>query len=156
MTITLLFPPKDREWLKSLIKPHRQWPEWWKKTPQLDERLSTPFDTQLFQDNEKYRRPINNTQALFELYPNWASRLLAIYEEAEDPSPSTAIGKWAEQRRGPRHTYWVTVAGFILAISFGLAATILGALQFWVGYCQWKMPEGGGACGPRHSHDSSD
>lgn len=148
MTIALLFPPRDRLWLKSLISPHRRWSKWWELTPQHD-RMLLEFDIQIrgTPEFETYRRPINSSADLFDVYPHWAVRLQEIYEEAQDPTPSSAVGKWAERRKGPRHTYWVTVVGFLLAILFGLAATILGVMQLWVSYCQWKVPEGGHGCG---------
>ncbi|KAJ0119787.1 hypothetical protein J7T55_013991 [Diaporthe amygdali] len=132
MTITLLFPPRDRAWLDSIIRPRRKWMVWRKQTPARDERLSAPFDLQIkgIQKFEKFRRSILNTADLFDIYPHWASRLQLIYEEAEDPTPSSTVA-------------------FALAILFGLAATILGALQLWVSYCQWQVPDGGHGCGSK-------
>lgn len=153
MTITLLFPPTDRAWLESLIKSHRQWPRWWSKSPKLDERLSKPFDVSWKEDAdyERFEPPILNIADLFEVYPHWAVRLQLIYEEAEDSTPSSAVGRWADRRKGPRHAYWVTVAAFALAILFGISGTVLSALQLWVSYCQWQVPGGGSACGPKQS-----
>lgn len=37
----------------------------------------------------------------------------------------------------------------ILAIGFGVVATVLGVLQLWVSYCQWQAQDGGYGCGPR-------
>lgn len=146
MTYPLLFPPKDRQWLKSQIKPHRKWSGWsWPtKTPELDQRLAAPFDNTLAADN--YCQPLENSEELYRRYPYWARRLHALYEEAEDPTPSSVIGRWAERRRAARHTYWLTVAAFALAIFFGVTSTIVGVLQLWVSYCQWQAPNGNPVC----------
>ncbi|KAJ4419462.1 hypothetical protein N0V82_004907 [Gnomoniopsis sp. IMI 355080] len=146
MTYSLLFHPKDRQWLKSQLKPHRKWSGWgWPtKTIELDQRLSVPFDTTLA--IEMYDQPLANMDELYKRYPHWASRLQALYEEAEEPTPSSAIGKWAQRRQAARHTYWVTVAAFGLAIFFGITSTVVGILQLWVSYCQWQEPNGGLGC----------
>lgn len=146
MTYPLLFPPKDRQWLKSQIKPHRNWTGWgWPTmTTALDPRLAAPFDNTL--NTDRYHRPLENSHELYERYPYWAPRLHALYDEAHEPSPSTALGRWAERRRAARHTYWVTAAAFTLAIVFGLTSTVVGVLQLWVSYCQWQVPKGGRGC----------
>lgn len=146
MTYPLLFPPKDRQWLKSQIKSHRKWSGWgWPTlTTELDARLAAPFDNTLAAVN--YYQPLTNSEELYKRYPHWASRLQALYEEAEEPTPSSAIGRWAERRRAARHTYWVTVGAFALAILFGIMSTIVGVLQLWVSYCQWQVPNGGFGC----------
>lgn len=153
MTLTLVFPPTDRVWLESLTKPHRQWPRWWVMTPELDQRLCRPFDVYFKEENEyeKFERPILNVADLFEVYPHWAVRLQLIHEEAEDPTPGSAVGRWADRKKGPRHAYWVTVAAFALAIIFGISGTVLSTLQLWVSYCQWQDPAGGSACGRKQT-----
>lgn len=155
MTITLVFPPKDRLWLESILKPRRNMLKFWTRTSERsraaarDRRLLAPFDVHLkgTEEYEKYQRPILSTADLFEVYPHWALRLQSMYEEAEDPTPSSEVGRWAERRKGPRHAYWVTVAAFALAILFGIAGTLLSALQLWVAYCQWQVSGGGRGCG---------
>ncbi|KAJ0121940.1 hypothetical protein J7T55_002450 [Diaporthe amygdali] len=94
MTYPLLFPPKDRQWLKSQIKPHRNWTGWgWPTmTTALDPRLAAPFDNTLATD--RYHRPLENSHELYERYPYWASRLHALYDEAQEPTPSTALGRY--------------------------------------------------------------
>ncbi|KAH8788298.1 hypothetical protein F5883DRAFT_3764 [Diaporthe sp. PMI_573] len=151
MTYPLLFPPKDRQWLKSHIKPHRKWTGWgWPTmTTALDPRLAAPFDNTLTTD--RYNRAIENSHELYQRYPHWGPRLHALYDEALEPTPSTALGRWSERRRAARHTYWVTAAAFILAIFFGVTSTVVGVLQLWISYCQWQVPKGGYGCGPPSS-----
>lgn len=146
MTYPLLFPPRDRQWLKSQIRPHRNWTGWgWPTlTTALDPRLAAPFDNTLATD--RYHRPLENSHELYDRYPHWAPRLHALYDEAQEPGPSTALGRWAERRRAARHTYWVTAAAFTLAIVFGVTSTVVGVLQLWVSYCQWQVPKGGRGC----------
>lgn len=151
MTYPLLFPPKNRHWLKSQIKPHRKWSGlvWPTKTPELDPRLAAPFDNTLGTD--EYYQTLTDSAELYRRYPHSASRLQALYEEAEEPSPSSAVGRWAERRRAARHTYWVTVGALALAMFFGITSTVVGILQLWVSYCQWQVPIGDLGCKPQVS-----
>lgn len=147
MTYPLLFHPKDRQWLKSKIKPHLSWSgRGWlpTKTTELDSRLAVPFDSTLATD--QYEQPLTTMEELYRRYPHWASRLQALYEEAEEPTPNSAIGRWAQRRQAARHMYWVTVAAFALAIFLGIISTIVGILQLWVSWCQWQEPNGGLGC----------
>ncbi|KAK3385668.1 hypothetical protein B0H63DRAFT_560226 [Podospora didyma] len=54
---------------------------------------------------------------------------LSLSKEADDPTPVTAVERWSEARRNPRFTYWCTVVSVSIAIAFGMAATVLGAIQ---------------------------
>lgn len=148
MTYTIIFPPADREWLtQTYLKPRLAWSRWKTGTTSRDERLAAPFDAKI--RTERYRKKPTNSLELYKQYPHWADRLQAMYLEAEDPSPVSGLGKWAERRRGPRHTYWVTVVAFGLAIFFGITSTVVGAMQLWVAYCQWQVSGDRFGCGPR-------
>jgi hypothetical protein len=79
-----------------------------------------------------------DVRGLYEKYPYWGYRLHELWKEADDPTPITRIERWTESRRNPRFTYWCTAVSLVIAVSFGVAATILSALQFWTSYCSWR------------------
>ncbi|KAI1393365.1 uncharacterized protein F4822DRAFT_9613 [Hypoxylon trugodes] len=79
-----------------------------------------------------------DARALYQKYPYWADRLYDLWREADDPMPVTNLERWSESRRNPRFTYWCAVVSIGVAIVFGLVANILGAMQLWISYCDWK------------------
>lgn len=157
MTFRLLFPHCDKGWLKSQIKPPRQWPQFWKMSQEFkrDARLVTGVNkiTAEISDvtHQKYDEDVQDTQRLSDLFPYWSKRLNAMYQEAVEPTAVTWWDEAADRRKDPRHAYKVAYLALILAIGFGLAATVIGALQLWIAYCQWAMPDGGMGCGARTS-----
>lgn len=152
MTYRILFPTRDYLWLESLIESSAKpsWSRLWKASDddaaRLDKRLSFAF--QNHHGVREYDLPLTNVKDLFDRFPHWAIRLHQIYAEAEDPTPTSFLGRWSERRRGPRHTYWVTVLALVLASFFAFAALTLGGVQVWISYCQWQGPGGdaGFAC----------
>ncbi|RWA11831.1 hypothetical protein EKO27_g3287 [Xylaria grammica] len=78
-----------------------------------------------------------DVRSLYEKYPYWADRLFELWREADDPTPTTRVERWAEARRNPRFTYWCTVVSIMIAISFGIVATALAAVQVWISWCSW-------------------
>lgn len=148
MTLTLIFPAgQDRGWLKSQITPHLRWSGWtWSKTAALDLRLAAPFDAII---EAQAGKPLTNIRELYELFPHWGRRLQALYDEADEPTPSSALEKLAEGKRANWRTYWIAVIALVLAAVFGLLSVVLGTLQLWVAWCQWQVPSGGKACGAR-------
>ena len=78
-----------------------------------------------------------DVRSLYEKYPYWGDRLYDLWKEADDPTPVTGIERWSEARRNPRFTYWCTVVSVSIAITFGIAATTLGAIEVWISYCAW-------------------
>jgi hypothetical protein len=102
----------------------------------LDKRLAAPFKSH--HGETLHDRPLTTRRELFARYPHWALRLHILYAEAEDPTPVSWFGKWAERRKAARHTFWLTFIGFMVAILFGIVASIFAALQIWLSYCQWQ------------------
>jgi hypothetical protein len=133
-TIQLLFPPRDWDWLKEKIKEENRRSE----RRLLDMELLCHFDD--WHKRDPYLRALTSTDVLFRTYPYWAVRLEMIYQEAEDPTPISCFGRWAERRKAPRHSYLVAFWGVLIAIFFGIAALILSAVQTWVSYQAWKHP----------------
>jgi len=110
----------------------------------LDTFLLRPFP---YQDGP-HERPQDavdpeDVRGLFQKYPYWAERLYTLWREADDPTPVTEIGRWSESRRNPRFTYWCAFLSLTLALMFGVAATILGALQVWISFCSWNDNQDG-------------
>ncbi|KAI1744984.1 hypothetical protein F4680DRAFT_403942 [Xylaria scruposa] len=141
MTLQLLFPAQDRKKLKG--KPIRKatWVHFILTRQKLDSHLSS-----MFVPEGKYQRPLTNRRELYERYPHWGLRLHMLLEEVEDPTPLSWMGRWSERRKAARYSFWVTFAAFVIAIVFGLVATILGVVQVWISYCQWQGEEGGSVC----------
>ena len=143
-TFLLLFPAQDRQWLERKINPASQWFRMGRKDRKLDKRLSAPF--KCLHQGTLYDRPLTTRRELFARYPHWAVRLHILFIEAEDPAPVSLFGKWAERRKAARHTFWLTFIAFVVAILFGIVATILSALQVWITYCQWQGETASGVC----------
>ncbi|KAI0199323.1 hypothetical protein F4808DRAFT_432787 [Astrocystis sublimbata] len=89
----------------------------------------------------------SDVRSLYEKYPYWADRLFDLWREADDPTPTTRIERWVEARRNPRFTYWCTVVSIMIAISFGIVATALAAVQVWISWCSWIDDPSVAQCG---------
>jgi hypothetical protein len=127
-TLRLLFPDDDLK-SRTLLKQEIT-------NKSLDPRLSTSF--QLYNGLDEYPGDANtpaDLQALFAHYPYWGERLYKLLKEVEDPTPMTWYERWSDRRKAPRYTYWAGVMALALALFFGIASTVLGALQVWIGYC---------------------
>ncbi|CZR41603.1 uncharacterized protein FPRO_11192 [Fusarium proliferatum ET1] len=136
-TIRLLFPPQDQQWLDRKIDFNSRWCRWRGNDVRLvDRRISAPL--KCHHGETVYERPLTTRRELFERYPHWAVRLHSLYAESEDPAPVSRPGRWAQRKRSPRHTFWLTFIALVAAALFGIVATIIGAVQVWISWCQWK------------------
>ncbi|KAH7222965.1 hypothetical protein BKA60DRAFT_564048 [Fusarium oxysporum] len=136
-TIRLLFPPQDQQWLDRKIEFNSRWYRWRGNDVRLvDRRISAPL--KCHHGETVYERPLTTRRELFERYPHWAIRLHSLYAESEDPAPVSRPGRWAQRRRSPRHAFWLTFVALVAAALFGIVATIIGAVQVWISWCQWK------------------
>jgi len=50
------------------------------------------------------------------------------------------VERWLERKSRARHVMMATVAGVIIAILLGVAGLVVGVVQAWVGWMQWKHP----------------
>ncbi|KAM0817567.1 hypothetical protein AB5N19_03373 [Seiridium cardinale] len=142
MTFRILFPTHDAQWLRQRMRPKFRWPSFsTQHGSDLDERLAFPFEKE-----GAYKRPLINRRELYQRFPHWALRLDILYEEAEDPTPISWAGRWSERKKGARHSFWVTFGVFVVAIMFGVTTTLLGAVQLWVAFCDWRGGDGGRLC----------
>ncbi|KAL1836639.1 hypothetical protein VTJ49DRAFT_4826 [Mycothermus thermophilus] len=82
------------------------------------------------------RRP-ETIADLYDKFPYWADRLEHLWREVENPRPVTRVERWVDKRKDQRWSTWWVVLGVMLAVLFGITATILGALQVWISYCSW-------------------
>lgn len=140
MTINLLFPGAgdqhsrtilEREVVRNNLDPYFLEPSRLQDEPH--ERLRDALDPA-------------DVRALYEKYPYWGERLYELWQEADDPTPVTAIERWSEAKRNPRFTYWCTVVAVFLAVLFGITATALAAVQAWIAYCDWVGEDGRPLC----------
>lgn len=79
-----------------------------------------------------YSKPPPTLRDLFASFPHWAVKLHFLYAEADDPTPITWAGRWAERRRSSMHAVWLTCVALVAAIAFGALASVLAAVQLWI------------------------
>jgi hypothetical protein len=138
-TIWLLFPENDPESFKYLQQEVSK--------NDLDPGLLQPLEIfcSLHEHPQSLTLP-EDMQDLFEQFPHWGERLYKILREVENPTPMTWYEKWSDRRASPRYTYWAAVMALAFAVFFGIAATILGALQVVMTYCTWLGDDQTDAC----------
>jgi hypothetical protein len=88
-----------------------------------------------------------NTKILHTKFPYFGERLEQLWEEADDPSPTSDHARLLDSRRNPRFTYWCAMVSISIAISFGLLATGIGAVQIWITWCTWMDDSTVAQCG---------
>ena len=135
-TFRLLFPADDLK-SQALLKKELT-------TKSLDPRLSASYNG--LDEYPSDASTPGDVQALFMHYPYWGERLYRLLKEVEEPTPMTWYERFSDRRKSPRYSYWCTVIAIVLALFFGIASTVLGALQVWMGYC--NMRSDGRGCGP--------
>lgn len=134
MTMDLLFPEGDhvskaileREVAQRTLDPYF-----------LKLSDSSNFLYRRFHENPREAVSPLDVQSLYEKYPYWGERLHILWKEADDPSPITKIGRWAESKKNPRFTYWCFIISISVAVLFGIVATGLAGVQVWIAYCAW-------------------
>jgi hypothetical protein len=149
MTYKLLFPVQDDRWLRDLITQGSRNHQFRSNTRisgyPSDSRLTSPASMTIPSSHRYYNRPIKSCPELFKRYRHWATRLQIIFEEADDPTPVSRTGMWADRHKATRHSFWITFMAFAVAIAFGVVSTGLGAVQVYISYCAWR-PENTGVC----------
>lgn len=152
-TYRLLVPYRDIKWARRrfLSTPNNARMNWFTPWTTAHQQASDPRLTEIFSfwhHEADVGSRLTTYSQMFKRYPHWGLRIQSLMEEAEDPTPITWTGRWAERRKGPRHAFWVTIIAFVVASLFGTVAMVLGIAQFWVAWCDWN---GGKAalCNPR-------
>jgi len=138
MTYRLLLPFQDLGWLDKMIKRGGD-------DDPKDPRLPSPTTIHIPWRQRAYKLPIRSSSELFKRYPHWAVRLQIIFEEADDPTPTSTIGMWVDRHKASRHSFWITVLAFSVTILFGVISLAIGGAQLWVAYCTWH-PTNNGVC----------
>jgi hypothetical protein len=136
-TYRLLFPNRHRPHTEKLVK-------------------AAGKDTRLWRLDDVHdpaSRPPESIVQLYERYPRWGPRLEALYEEVNNPSPTTWLGRYSDRRKSPRHSYVLTYLAVVLAFLLGIITIALGIIQVLISYCDWKG-DIGGFCGSKPSGDS--
>jgi hypothetical protein len=129
----LLFPPGDEDYLTKKVRADGK-----------DKRLYEEFV--VHREISSNPASLTTRRELFEQYPRWAPRLLRLYEEIEDPTPTTWLERYSDRRKSARHVYTLTYLALVLALLLGILTVTLGILQVWISYCDWKG-DIGGICG---------
>ncbi|KAJ4387900.1 hypothetical protein N0V93_008503 [Gnomoniopsis smithogilvyi] len=73
-------------------------------------------------------------------YQYWASRLMDLYDEVENPKARGFLEQWMERKSGARYVMMATLAGVVVAVVLGFLGLVVGIFQAWVGYQQWRHP----------------
>lgn len=74
-------------------------------------------------------------------YGYFGSRLAALYDELQNPTPVTALERWFEKKSGSqRNMLMATMIGVFIAVIIGILGLGVAGFQAWVGYQQWKHP----------------
>lgn len=97
-------------------------------------QLDKYFLDRFYQGHQHHERPADaldpdDLRSLYAKYPYWGDRLFSLWKEADDPTPITRIERWSEAKRNPRFTHLCTAVSLMVAISFGVLATALTAVQ---------------------------
>lgn len=82
-----------------------------------------------------YRRSCETEKVFVRL----GSRLEEVYAEIEDPTPRGVQGL-AEKFNKQRHVMMAVIAGIVIAIVLGILGLVVGVVQVWISYQQWKHP----------------
>lgn len=117
----ILFPPdsESQKLLSSLV--HRQ-----------------SFDPDFLRyESAEYRRENEKGDASFTFF---GSRLAALQDEVENPTPRGWLQKWLQKRSGARYIMMATLIGVVIAITLGVLGLAVACFQAWVTYQQWKHP----------------
>jgi hypothetical protein len=72
-------------------------------------------------------------------YYYWVYRLRDLHDELANPKPR-GYHEWWEKISKPRHVMLATIGGIIIAIILGVGSLVVGILQVWISYQQWKYP----------------
>ena len=138
MTYRLLFPSRDHLRLRKMIKERTHYRGYRPNDCPGDQELIMAY---ALKRNEQRFENVHNSVQLATIYPHWGLRLQLICEEAANPTPVTALSLWIDRRKSPGDTFWITAVAFSVAILFGIVSTVVGIIQIWIAYCDWR---GGG------------
>jgi len=139
----LFFPLNDRSSRRTL-KAHVA-----DRSKRLDAGLLDPFSASTLvgpTNTQRDAASLTNLRSLYRSFPHWGERLYRIWNELENPTPVTRWEKWSDKRKSAWYSTWWGVLGIILALFFGLASILLGALQVWISYCSWIDDPSVGGC----------
>lgn len=141
-TYHLLIPHRDTKWVrKNFLSSQLPWYRTLRFTTRkypkaTDRRITEAF--RLLNRVAGVDSRLTTYSQMFKRFPHWGLRIQSLLEEAEDPTPMSWTGRWAERRKGPRHSFWVTVIAFVAASVFGIVATAIAIVQLWVAWCDWQ------------------
>ncbi|KAK8098768.1 uncharacterized protein PG998_012009 [Apiospora kogelbergensis] len=74
------------------------------------------------------------------IYKWLGPRMMDLYEELENPTPRGLLDQWLERKSRARHVMLATVIGVFAAVFLGVLSLIVGIIQTWIAWQQWKAP----------------
>jgi hypothetical protein len=80
---------------------------------------------------------LTDVHSLYDQFPFWGARLQILWQEAEEPTPTSFIGRLGDRKKSPRFMWWCGLMALAVAIMFGIVSTVLAAAQVWISYCSW-------------------
>lgn len=99
--------------------------------------LRSSFDEDCLRFESTAYRADNEKDINFHYF---GSRLAALYDELENPTPRGWLQKWLERKSGARYVMMATLVGVMIAVILGILGLGVASFQAWVAYQQWKHP----------------
>lgn len=117
----VLFPPdsKSQAFLRSLISEQDMDPDY------------------TLYNRSEYERDDETNVTYMWLGP----RLMDIHKELENPTPRGVLDEWLERNSRAKHVMLATIISAIVAVFLGVLSLIVGIIQTWIAWQQWKAPE---------------
>lgn len=117
-TLALLFPTSDREMQK-----------WFRRVSRSAQALIV-LDSKLTKCGQ-----LRQEKRHIEHFKFWHDRLVILKQEFDQSNPATISQWWVDRRdRVQWYTFWTAVLVIFLTIFFGMAQTVLSALQVYKTY----------------------
>ncbi|PKS08763.1 hypothetical protein jhhlp_004816 [Lomentospora prolificans] len=141
-TYDLFFPLSDRS-SRRILERHVE-----DRSKRLDGGLLDPFS--ISTGPHWVRRDaasLADLQSLYVRFPHWNQRIHRLWSELENPTAITRWEKWSDKRKSAWYATWWGVLGIAMALIFGCASILLGALQVWISYCSWIDDDSVVGCG---------
>ncbi|KAK4165506.1 hypothetical protein QBC43DRAFT_208455 [Cladorrhinum sp. PSN259] len=149
LTLEILFPPVGNPGSQRLLAADVQ-------NEGLDPMLlrTVQFHASTFDDVDDVQE-LTDVHSLYDQFPFWGARLQILWQEAEEPTPTSFIGKLSDRKKSPRFMWWCGLMAIAVAIMFGIVGTVLAALQVWISYCSWMDDANVFGCGLKGGHSDS-
>lgn len=78
-------------------------------------------------------------------YVFWGKRLSQLNDLIVNPRPRDRISQWVQRHTSERNALYVAIIGLFLSAFFGFLSVVIGGVQTWIAYKQWKTPQSTGS-----------